>query len=879
MTGTIEGLLGAPLVDRLGGALLHSLWQGAAVGLVLAAVLAALRRAPAASRYWCACAALGLMVILPAIRFARGDAREGERRIEATSPAPPIPSAPASAMESSGAGDKTGGPSSWDPRVASMIAKATRSSLPVLVAAWLTGVVLLSARLLGGWIWLARLVRRGSGPLAGPLAAAVERLRPMLRVGRPVRLLEARATAVPMVVGWLRPAILIPASALSGLTPGEWEAILAHELAHVRRHDYLVNLLQCVAETLLFYHPAAWWTSRAIRAEREHCCDDLAVSACGGRAAYARALLALERLRPRRADLVPTASGGSLLARIRRVLGLEPAPCGVGRDAVGLAAALAVSLLLAGGAVAVRHPWQADPFAGTRAVEVRLNAGKEVHVIEDPTSVASLLRKLQVVHIDNDIAAGSIPSAFLTFRKADGTSSRFALEGPTTLSSSGGLVRIRGGFVDALNRHLTAAKGRPIDVLQFPVAPLRPPPPPIVRASRRSLEAGFKSVRVQYRGTGQAPSLRWARIADPATLDELQRALVIVGQEPVGREWSPVAEFTSDCKDGSTFRGQIEDAEHLFDFDAGRFTISARFVQSLNDRLGRMLGRPVDVLSTNPPPEGSAELERALRARLAEVASIRYRATGESWRFEGTAREPSEVADLIGSLRWAERADRDPPAPPGDFTLDMTTKQGEAFRATFLRTGMGDSPFEAGPLTGDLVESPGLGRFWVDDQWKYRFQQHQEDAQRAASEREELEATREACRDLGVFLRQVRSVTAEYREGGQQLRAGLTHERSARVVRALSLGTFEGLDWSRERWAERLKELDAGQAGELHLTPGLGYSLRLVISGDRELLVPRFGRIRFEASPIEAVRGAIADDPGMAKGIGLLPTGDADRPR
>jgi len=144
------------------------------------------------------------------------------------------------------------------------------------------------------------------------------------------------------------------------------------------------------------------------------------------------------------------------------------------------------------------------------------------------------------------------------------------------------------------------------------------------------------------------------------------------------------------------------------------------------------------------------------------------------------------------------------------------------------------------------------------------------------SEREELETTREACRDLGGFLRQVRDVPAEYREGGRQLRAGLTRDCSARVVSALGLGTFEELDWSRERWAERLKELDAGLAGELYLAPGLGYSLRLVVSGDRELLVPSIGRIRFETSPIEAVRGAIADDPGMAKGIGLLPMGGAD---
>ena len=86
---------------------------------------------------------------------------------------------------------------------------------------------------------------------------------------------------VPTVIGWLRPVVLVPASALAGMTPQQLEAILAHELAHIRRHDYLVNLLQTLVETLLFYHPAVWWLSRRIRIERENCCDDLAVSLCG----------------------------------------------------------------------------------------------------------------------------------------------------------------------------------------------------------------------------------------------------------------------------------------------------------------------------------------------------------------------------------------------------------------------------------------------------------------------------------------------------------------------------------------------------------------------------------------------------------------------
>ena len=110
-------------------------------------------------------------------------------------------------------------------------------------------------------------------------------------------LLESSRVAVPLVVGWLRPAILVPVAALSGLTALEMEAILAHELAHIRRHDYLVNLVQCLIETLMFHHPATWWISGVIRREREHCCDDIAVLACRDRVVYARALAAMEGLR------------------------------------------------------------------------------------------------------------------------------------------------------------------------------------------------------------------------------------------------------------------------------------------------------------------------------------------------------------------------------------------------------------------------------------------------------------------------------------------------------------------------------------------------------------------------------------------------------
>jgi hypothetical protein len=136
-----------------------------------------------------------------------------------------------------------------------------------------------------------------------------------------VQLLESAAVEVPTVIGWLRPVVLLPATSLTGLSTEQMEMILAHELAHIRRNDFFVNLMQAVVETLLFYHPAVWWISNRIRVEREHCCDDVAVSVSGKPLVYARALTRLEELRVEDAQAFLAANGGSLIGRIRRLAG------------------------------------------------------------------------------------------------------------------------------------------------------------------------------------------------------------------------------------------------------------------------------------------------------------------------------------------------------------------------------------------------------------------------------------------------------------------------------------------------------------------------------------------------------------------------------
>jgi uncharacterized protein involved in exopolysaccharide biosynthesis len=164
-----------------------------------------------------------------------------------------------------------------------------------------------------------------------------------MRVSAPVRIFRSALVEVPTVVGWLRPVILLPAAVLTGLSPGQLEAVVLHELAHIRRHDNLVNALQCIIETLMFYHPAVWWVSRCIREDREHCCDDAVVRLNGDPVSYARALATLEGMRPDYSQMSMAANGGVLLSRIRRLFGLQQEG---GR--LGLRRILGFALLLGG---------------------------------------------------------------------------------------------------------------------------------------------------------------------------------------------------------------------------------------------------------------------------------------------------------------------------------------------------------------------------------------------------------------------------------------------------------------------------------------------------------------------------------------------------
>lgn len=330
----IETLSASPAVRATAMALVHFLWQGVLVGILTGWVLAILEKKKASVRYAVAISALFLMAALPVATALR--------LVEAGGGPVLVAAAPGPVNEQGSSAVRPGASGGAAIETASTFGG---SLLPWLFGAWLAGVALLSLYHLIGWRWARRLSLNGE-PVGEAVAALARDLCRRLGIGRAVAFLESSAVSVPTVVGWLRPVVLVPASTLTGLSPQQLEAILAHELAHVRRHDYLINLLQTAVETLLFYHPAVWWVSAQVRRERENCCDDLAVAVCGDRLAYARALVDLEGLRsaPR---LAMAASGGSLTDRVRRLVG---APGRRSRRpwAAGL---LALALLPAGAAI------------------------------------------------------------------------------------------------------------------------------------------------------------------------------------------------------------------------------------------------------------------------------------------------------------------------------------------------------------------------------------------------------------------------------------------------------------------------------------------------------------------------------------------------
>lgn len=290
--------MSAHLIASLGWVLLHFVWQGALIGCAAAILLTVLRNARPETRYAAACGALLLCIAWPAADFVllmtAGPDGGADGRTLAGVAAAVLAADPAELLI------------------------RVQHHLDALVVAWAACAGAFGLRMAAGLVWIGRTTRAGD---ADPhWQARLSAMAARCGLVRGVRLRVVDALASPVTAGWWRPVVLVPASLLTGMDAPLLEALLAHELGHVKRHDYLVNLAQNVVEALLFYHPAVWWLSRRIRVERERIADDFAAREIGEPRRLALALSKLERLQCSNPRLAQAANGGDLLARIRRLL-------------------------------------------------------------------------------------------------------------------------------------------------------------------------------------------------------------------------------------------------------------------------------------------------------------------------------------------------------------------------------------------------------------------------------------------------------------------------------------------------------------------------------------------------------------------------------
>lgn len=289
-------------ISSLGWALVHFLWQGLLIGMISAVLLTVLRNARPQARYLAACVALLACLTLPGWEFVRG--LQSDANVVVIADATPVHIANDIAPLPVVAADN------WHPDL--------QARLPWIVSLWSIGAALLALRMALGLAWIGTVRRAHATDL--DWQRRLDRIATRMGLAMSVRLHLADDLDGPVAAGWWRPIVIVPTALLARMSPELLEALLAHELAHIKRHDYLVNLAQSAVEALLFYHPVVWWLSRQIRIEREQIADDLAAHALGAPRDLALALQELDRFQLHSTQLALAASGGNLMSRIQRLI-------------------------------------------------------------------------------------------------------------------------------------------------------------------------------------------------------------------------------------------------------------------------------------------------------------------------------------------------------------------------------------------------------------------------------------------------------------------------------------------------------------------------------------------------------------------------------
>ncbi|HET6176232.1 MAG TPA: M56 family metallopeptidase [Candidatus Sulfotelmatobacter sp.] len=404
MTSSLVNWVSPGAMQSLGWALLHFLWQGTALAALAAVAMALCGRA--STRYLLGVGALALMFLAPLATFFFY--LQGHSSVADTAKSSPL-----AAVAWPTARDRAAASGSTQ---SSPIAPS-RELLPWMVEAWLLGVAFFSLRSAGGFFLLEREWRKQSSVVGPRMLEICYTLQDKIGLDRAISYFECEWLQAPAVIGWFRPIVFLPVTALTGLSEGQLESVIAHELAHIKRFDPFVNVFQICVESLLFYHPAVWWLNKKVRAEREHCCDEMAVNLCGNPVEYARALTLMEEWRSAPVFAM-AANRGPLTERILRVLGLKT--LGAGMRGIGLTGSILclTAALAAGNAlVGMAHPSSAHAiFNGQATSQAAPTSAQQPSAKPAPTSKPSAAQSAKPA----PAASSSSSSSYIDSMKATG---------------------------------------------------------------------------------------------------------------------------------------------------------------------------------------------------------------------------------------------------------------------------------------------------------------------------------------------------------------------------------------------------------------------------------------------------------------------------
>ncbi len=352
----LQEIFSEQFIYALGWTLLHSLWQGALIGLIIAVAMVFLHKYTAKLRYFINSMSLFVLAGLALVTFITSYTTYQSDQIQ--DPGMAFSGVYMEATQTVNTNIQEIAKGVTFSSIMEDTAAYCREHIPLFVMIWLLGMFAMMLRFLGGYALVRRYKYHRVKPVMGEWERKFHDLAARIRVNKNVRLLESAMVRVPMAIGYLKPVVLLPLGALNGVPAQQMEAILVHELAHIRRRDYLVNLLQSVLEVIFFYHPVVWWLSQNIRIERENICDDIAITITGNTMEFAKALTNIQEMNLGSPALAAGLSGKNknrLVNRIRRLAGKPKVKPGFAEGFIA-ASILLISLIGLSSAAMITYP-------------------------------------------------------------------------------------------------------------------------------------------------------------------------------------------------------------------------------------------------------------------------------------------------------------------------------------------------------------------------------------------------------------------------------------------------------------------------------------------------------------------------------------------